>query len=161
MFNPLEYVQSYFIIIFLLHHIRVILLLVSLGLVELLNWNIVKFVHQLFSLEFLVISLVTSAKEIRLAQSLQNYLRLLRSIHELWLVHLGVSLSFSMVLNHHWRCRLLINWLLLLLRWLLLWPHLEQIIVFFVDVAYLPVVTYHHLRMVVALDPTILQTAIH
>lgn len=145
--------------IFLLHHIRVILLLVSLSLVELLDWDIVEFVHELLSLEFLVISLITSAEEIGLAQSCQNYWGLLRSIHVLWLVHVGVSLGFSMRLYHDRRW-LLIDWLLLLLR-LLLWSYLEQIIVFFVDVAYLPVVTHHHLRMVVALHPTILKSTIH
>lgn len=134
-------------------------MLVSLCLVELLDWNIVEFVHELLSLEFLVISLVTSAEEIGLAQSCQNHWSLLRSIHVLWLIHVGVSLGFSKVL-YHYRRWLLINCLLLLLR-LLLWSYLEQIIVFFVDVAYLPVVTHHHLRMVVALHPAILQSTIH
>jgi len=54
---------------------------------------------------------------------------------------------------------LLIHWLLILQ--LLLWSNLEQIIVFFVDVAYLPIVPNHHLRMIVALDATVLKPAIH
>jgi hypothetical protein len=49
-------------------------------------------------------------------------------------------------LHHRWLRDLVVNIFLLLL---LLWSNLEQIIVFFVDVAYLPVMTLHHLRVVV------------
>ena len=49
-------------------------------------------------------------------------------------------------LHHRWLWNLVVDIFLLLL---LLWSNLEQIIVFFVDVAYLPVMTLHHLRMVV------------
>ncbi len=64
-----------------------------------------------------------------------------------------------MLLYHNWWL-LLIHWLLIL-QLLLLWSNLEQIIVFFVDVAYLPIVPNHHLRMIVALDATVLKTTIH
>jgi len=63
------------------------------------------------------------------------------------------------MLLYHNLWLLLIHWLLILQ--LLLWSNLEQIIVFFVDVAYLPIVPNHHLRMIVALDATVLKTTIH
>ena len=67
------------------------------------------------------------------------------------LVHIGISLSFGVLLHHDRR----------MVSLLLLRPNLEQIIVFFVDVAYLPIVPNHHLRMIVALDSTVLKPAIH
>lgn len=64
-----------------------------------------------------------------------------------------------MVLYHNWGLLLIHRLLILLL--LLLRSNLEQIIVFFVDVAYLTIVSHHHLGMVVALNATILKTTIH
>jgi hypothetical protein len=147
-------------LVLLLNNIWVVRLLVALSLVKLLDWNIIKFVHEFLSFQFLVSSLVTTTKEVCLAQPSQNHsLLLLRSIYILLLVHIRISLGFGMLLYHNcWL--LLINWLLIL-QLLLLWSNLEQILVFFVDVAYLPIVPDHHLRMIVALNTAVLKTTIH
>jgi len=68
------------------------------------------------------------------------------------LVHIGISLSFGVLLHHDRR----------MVSLLLLRPNLEQVIVFFVDVAYLPNVTHHYLRiLIVALHSTVLKCTIH